>query len=173
LAGLGDEEARLLAEVSSRDAEEIDRNMVSQRPDVRRDLSREAPLIAETSARLGVASMAALPLVADGALLGALWVGSQTVAEFDDEKVYLLMEIAGDLAFGISNLRVRAERMGILEKLEHSLDHAVTAIAATVEMRALHRRTPAPGSATGGGNREGNGAAGAAGGGLAHGRGGA
>ncbi|MDD4962980.1 MAG: PAS domain-containing protein [Gallionella sp.] len=135
-AGFSVEETRLVLEVGQRKAEEIDRLYLRQSlPDVRHDLSREAPVFAEAGARLGVASTAVIPLVVNGTLLGVLWVGSKEAGAFDDETVALLMEMAGDLSFGIGNLRARAERLGILEKLELSLDHAVTAIAATVEMR--------------------------------------
>jgi len=68
-------------------------------------------------------------------MLGALDIYSAEADAFAPDMIDLLTELAGDLAFGIGNLRVRAERMGILENLEHSLDNAVTAIAATVEMR--------------------------------------
>lgn len=84
--------------------------------------------------RLGLAAVA-IPLRVNGNTLGVMAIyGSETDA-FTSDMIGLLTELAGDLAFGIGNLRTRAERMGILEKLEHSLDHAVTAIAATVEMR--------------------------------------
>ncbi|MDP2751089.1 MAG: HD domain-containing protein, partial [Rhodocyclaceae bacterium] len=135
-AGFSDEEARFLVEVAHRKAEEIDSEYgVTNQPVVKHDLSQEDPVFAEVGTRLGLASVAVLPLKMKNILLGVLWIGSETVAEFDEETLQLLMEIAGDLAFGIDNLRARAERLNILEKLEHSLDHAVTAIAATVEMR--------------------------------------
>lgn len=78
---------------------------------------------------------AAFPLKVNGQVLGSLDIYSAEKDVFAPDMIELLTELAGDLTFGIENLRARAERMGILEKLEHSLDSAVTAIAATVEMR--------------------------------------
>ncbi|MDO9226861.1 MAG: PAS domain-containing protein [Pseudomonadota bacterium] len=89
----------------------------------------------ETAGRLGVAAAAAFPLRINGHVLGAIDIYSAEPDAFAPDMIELLAEMAGDLAFGIGNHRTRAERIGILEKLELSLDHAVTAIAATVEMR--------------------------------------
>lgn len=85
--------------------------------------------------QLGILSAAVLPLKVNGKVMGVLAVSGAEPDAFTEDVIELLAELAGDLAFGIGNLRSRAERMGILEKLELSLDHAVTAIAATVEMR--------------------------------------
>jgi PAS domain S-box-containing protein/putative nucleotidyltransferase with HDIG domain len=133
-AGLTEAEARLVAETCRLHVEEIERAFAGEGADVRNDIARD-PVFSEAAARLAVASTTAIPLNVNGSTLGHLWVGSQEVSAFDGEMVALLKELAGDLAFGVGNLRARAERFGILEKLEQSLDHAVTAIAATVEMR--------------------------------------
>ena len=133
-AGLTEAEARLVAETGRLHAEGIEREFAGEGADVRNDLARD-PAFAEAAARLGVASTAAIPLKVNGSPLGCLWVGVEEDGLLDGEMVALLAELAGDLAFGIGNFRARAERIGILEKLEQSLDHAVTAIAATVEMR--------------------------------------
>jgi putative nucleotidyltransferase with HDIG domain len=74
-------------------------------------------------------------LLINGTMLGGLEIFAAETDAFAPDMIDLLAELAGDLAFGVGNLRARAERIGILEKLEQSLDHAVTAIAATVEMR--------------------------------------
>ncbi|MBZ0094845.1 MAG: HD domain-containing protein [Sulfuricella sp.] len=89
----------------------------------------------EQAKRLGFAAAAAFPLQFNGKAFGALDIYSAESEVFAPDMLELLAELADDLAFGIGNHRARAERMGILEKLELSLDHAVTAIAATVEMR--------------------------------------
>lgn len=89
----------------------------------------------EQAMQRGYAAAAAFPLQVNGQVLGALDIYSAEDDVFAPDMLELLTELAGDLAFGIGNFRAQAERMGILEKLEHSLDHAVTAIAATVEMR--------------------------------------
>lgn len=134
-AGLDEEEARYVTEAIRLKAGEIHRSLVVGKRAGMRITITEYPPYAEAAARLGVISMAVLPLVTNGTLFGALWVGSRKAGAFDAEMIHLLMEMAGDLAFGITILRIRAERQGILEKLDTSLDQAVTAIAGTVEMR--------------------------------------
>ena len=89
----------------------------------------------ELALQRGYVAAAAIPLKVNDRVLGALDIYGADADAFAPDMIDLLTELAGDLAFGIGNLRVRAERMGILENLELSLDHAVTAIAATVEMR--------------------------------------
>ena len=89
----------------------------------------------ESAKRLGCTTAIVVPLRINGTMLGGLEVFAAETDAFTPDMVKLLAELAGDLTFGVSNLRARADRMGILEKLGHSLDHAVTAIAATVEMR--------------------------------------
>jgi PAS domain S-box-containing protein/putative nucleotidyltransferase with HDIG domain len=89
----------------------------------------------EPARRLGFSTATAIPLRVNGFVLGGLEIFAAEADAFAPDMLELLAELAGDLAFGIGNLRSRAERLGILEKLELSLDHAVTAIAATVEMR--------------------------------------
>lgn len=89
----------------------------------------------EQGKRLGLVAAIVIPLQIDGKTFGVMGVYGSEANMFAPDMRKLLAELAGDLAFGIGNLRARAEHMGILEKLEHSLDHAVTAIAATVEMR--------------------------------------
>lgn len=83
----------------------------------------------------GYFTVAAIPVQIDQHGSAILVVYGAQANELSKDIVSLLTGLAGDLAFGISNLRSRAERISILEKLEHSLDRAVTAIAATVEMR--------------------------------------
>lgn len=94
----------------------------------------EFPWRAEAS-RLGVRSILAAPLAGNGGMIGAIAVCGAERDAFGKEETGLMAKLAGDLGFGIANLRDRAAHLGALEKLETSLDHAVTAIAATVEMR--------------------------------------
>jgi len=84
---------------------------------------------------LGSVESLSLPLIVAEKIIGAITVSATQHGKLGEEEEALLMEMAGDLAFGISKLRDNMERIDILEKLEGSLDHAVTAIAATVEMR--------------------------------------
>lgn len=84
---------------------------------------------------LGVVESLSLPLIVTEKIIGAMTVSATQHGQFGEEETAVLMEMSGDLAFGIKKLRENAERIDILEKLEGSLDNAVTAIAATVEMR--------------------------------------
>jgi PAS domain S-box-containing protein/putative nucleotidyltransferase with HDIG domain len=89
----------------------------------------------ELALRFGYSSIIAIPLKLDQNNNGVLVVCSSQSDGLTDDVIRLLIELGNDLVFGIGNLRSRAERIAILEKLERSLDHAVAAIAATVEMR--------------------------------------
>ncbi len=84
----------------------------SGRPVVSQDIFADpdfAPWRDEAANR-GYASIAALPLVAEGATFGALAVYSSRRAAFDEDEMRLLLELAEDLAFGLRTLRLRAER---------------------------------------------------------------
>jgi sigma-B regulation protein RsbU (phosphoserine phosphatase) len=60
--------------------------------------------------RRGYASSIAIPLVAEGRPFGALTIYSSEIEAFGSEEVRLLTELAGDLGYGIVNLRTQAER---------------------------------------------------------------
>ncbi len=62
----------------------------------------------EEATRRGYASSLALPLTAGGSALGALTIYSREPDAFPDDEVHLLTELAGDLAYGITVLRLRA-----------------------------------------------------------------
>jgi signal transduction histidine kinase/HAMP domain-containing protein len=59
--------------------------------------------------QFGISSVIALPLVADGVAFGTLSIHSGDMDAFDEEEVILLLELAGNLAYGIMALRTRAE----------------------------------------------------------------
>ncbi len=63
----------------------------------------------EEALRRGYRSSIALPLRSDGRVLGALNVYAAEVGVFDPEEVQLLMELADDLAYGLTALRTREE----------------------------------------------------------------
>jgi signal transduction histidine kinase len=67
--------------------------------------------------RRGYASSAALPLLADGHVLGALAIYAREPDAFDPLELRLLGELADDLAFGISTLRGRLERQALQAQL--------------------------------------------------------
>ena len=58
----------------------------------------------------GYASIIAIPLVVDGEPFGALSIYAAETEAFRDEEVTLLSELAGDLGYGVTSLRVRAEQ---------------------------------------------------------------
>jgi PAS domain-containing protein len=57
----------------------------------------------------GYRSSIALPLIDQGLAFGALTIYSTSLEAFDNDEVQLLTELANDLAFGITTLRLRAE----------------------------------------------------------------
>ncbi len=101
-----------------------------------RNLTDEIPhSLLPITLELGVVESLSIPLIVAEKIIGAMTVSATQHSQLGDEEEALLMEMAGDLAFGIGKMRDNRERIDILEKLEGSLDNAVTAIAATVEMR--------------------------------------
>jgi PAS domain S-box-containing protein len=66
----------------------------------------------------GYQSSIALPLKDESSTFGALMIYSASPDGFDDDEVSLLNELAGDMAFGVTTLRVRAERNQAYEELE-------------------------------------------------------
>ncbi|HTZ19651.1 MAG TPA: PAS domain S-box protein, partial [Opitutaceae bacterium] len=64
----------------------------------------------EEARQRGYASSIALPLPGEDRTLGALMIYATEPDAFDSEETGLLTELANDLAFGLQNLRVRAER---------------------------------------------------------------
>ena len=85
---------------------------------------------------LGCAAVLALPLTdSGGETFGALTIHAAEANAFDEEEIRLLCELANDLAYGIVNLRTRAERRHSAAQLRKALEDAIQAIAATVEMR--------------------------------------
>jgi PAS domain S-box-containing protein len=75
-----------------------------------------APWRAEALKR-GHASIVAIPLVVDTDPYGALAIYAAETEAFGDEEVTLLTELASDLAFGMGNLRSRAERAKAEEEI--------------------------------------------------------
>jgi PAS domain S-box-containing protein len=61
----------------------------------------------EQAAKRGYASSIALPLVAGGQTLGALTIYSREPESFSADEVELLSELADDLAYGVTVLRLR------------------------------------------------------------------
>lgn len=100
------------------------------------NLPDEVPLsILPTILELGIVESLAIPLIIAEKVIGGIMVCVTQHSQLCGEEEVLLINMAHDIAFGISKLRDNTERIDTFAKLEGSLDHAVTAIAATVEMR--------------------------------------
>src|SRR5664279_5178784 len=71
----------------------------------------------------GYASSVSIPLIVDSEAFGAIMIYAAEADAFGAEEVALLTELASDLAFGIGNLRTRAERdqgeVALREEEEH------------------------------------------------------
>ncbi len=76
------------------------------------------------AAENGYSSVAAVPLQAGGAVLGGLAVYLHPSGGFDDSELNFLRELADELAFGISALRLRQRRTQDRDKL-HVRDWAM------------------------------------------------
>jgi PAS domain S-box-containing protein len=95
----------------------------------------------EEARKYGYASMIAIPLVVDADTFGALSIYAAEPAAFRDEEVTLLTELAGDLGYGVSTLRVRAEHQRgeeEIRKLNAELEDRVR--ARTADLEAAHER---------------------------------
>ena len=90
----------------------------------------------DAAVKRGYASMIAIPLVVDAELFGALSIYAGEAGAFRDEEVTLLSELAGDLGYGVTTLRVRAEQRQAEEeirKLNAELEDRVRARTADLE----------------------------------------
>ena len=75
----------------------------------------------------GYASSLVLPLMEDGKAFGAITIYSRQSDAFSEDEVKLLLELTGDLAYGINTLRLRAAHELVEEEL-HISQERVTAI---------------------------------------------
>jgi signal transduction histidine kinase len=80
--------------------------------------SRQAKAWRALAKRYGYSSTAAVPLLAGGRVLGALSIHAAEPEAFDEAEVRLLMELADDLAYGVTALRTRAARQRAEEALK-------------------------------------------------------
>jgi len=76
-----------------------------------------------------------LRLAAGEPVLGAIGIAASEEDAFDAGAVRLLEELAGDLAYGIANLRAGVEQRSGAAKLRRALESTIEAIAATMETR--------------------------------------
>ncbi len=124
-----------------------------RRPCLVRDMRsdpRFAPWREEALAQ-GYGSSIALPLIAEGKMLGALNIYAGEPDAFDEEEVELLKELANDLAFGLVALRTRAERDRAEDEIrrlyrelrDHASNLEQVVAERTRELRAERDRTQA------------------------------
>lgn len=83
----------------------------------------------------GYASSIALPLRNGGGTFGTLTLYAPEPDAFSADEVGLLCELAADLSYGITAMRVRTEREEVQAKLSRSIEGTIQAVASTVEMR--------------------------------------
>jgi len=72
----------------------------------------------DEAVKRGYASCVCLPLVVEGLTIGALCIYSAEAQSYDEEERNLLVELAGDLAYGVQTLRVKARHEKAKEMLE-------------------------------------------------------
>lgn len=93
-----------------------------------------APWRKEALAR-GIGSSIALPLLDGSRTFGSLTIHAAEPDAFDPDEVKLLVELAGDLSYGVISLRARTAQEESAERLRRSLQATVLAIANTLEQR--------------------------------------
>jgi signal transduction histidine kinase len=89
----------------------------------------------------GYASSISLPLAYEGDVLGALNVYATEPDAFDDEEVRLLMQLASNLAYGLSALRSRTARAYAEHTLREQHEQLQILSRRLVEVQEAERRT--------------------------------
>lgn len=100
----------------------VARAIRSGQPQVVQDIQQDpnfAPWRSDALGR-GYASMVSLPLTIGGETVGALNIYSAQTQGFLEDEVHLLMELAGNLAYGIKSLRLQEEKKRAIEYLRES-----------------------------------------------------
>jgi len=83
----------------------------------------------EVARNHGCHSSISIPLIISSGTIGALSIYSAEADAFDEEEQNLMVQLAGDLAYGIMSLRTRDERIRIQEALNKNLDNLAEAQA--------------------------------------------
>lgn len=118
----------------------------SGKTQVSKDIEKD-PLYPEWKAELirqGCVASIALPLKNEDKVFGILHVYADEVDAFTHGEVDLLEEMAADLAFGVSSLRIRLERDKAMAQNEHHLEQMHDSLVGTVDAiaRAVEARDP-------------------------------
>ncbi len=89
----------------------------------------------------GYASSIVLPLLADGKPFGSVTIYSRELDPFSEEETKLLVELADDLAFGITALRLRVAHAQAEQALRASRDELERVVdERTVDLRVANAR---------------------------------
>lgn len=104
------------------DANPAARTIRTGKPCIYNDIliNPEYALWCDEATRYGYASLIALPLITNGKAFGALNIYAVEPDAFDAEELKLLSELADDLAYGVTALRIRAEQKEAEETLRES-----------------------------------------------------
>jgi PAS domain S-box-containing protein len=113
------------------------RAIASGEPQVVQDILSDAEASAwcEHAQLHGYASCIALPLMDGSRAFGVLVLFDDKVNVFDADEVRLLLEMSGDLAFGILTLRVKAAHQEHERRVQKNMLQTVEAIAGIIELR--------------------------------------
>ncbi|HEX8994103.1 MAG TPA: MASE3 domain-containing protein [Candidatus Paceibacterota bacterium] len=86
--------------------------IANKKPVISQDISTDPKFVSMRGEALkrGYASAIALPLTIDGTIVGVLGAYAKDPNAFDAKEVGLLVELAGDISFGIKTLRTAAEK---------------------------------------------------------------
>ncbi len=87
----------------------------------------------ELAVRRGYASSIVLPLLSGGQAFGAITIYSRELDPFSKDEVDLLMELAADLAFGITSLRLRVAHAQMEQQLRRLNDELEEEVQAQTE----------------------------------------
>ena len=89
----------------------------------------------EEALKRGYISSAAIPLVHEEKVYGALNVYSSQRDGFDDEETQLLVEVSSDIAFALRAIKLEEERKKAEEQLEHSFVDLAETVSRAMELR--------------------------------------
>jgi PAS domain S-box-containing protein len=87
------------------------------------------------AADMGVSVCLIMPLRHNGNTIGVFAVQADDPAAFEQGELTLLVELGADLAFGIQNVRTRAEQDRNEERLLKAMNATIQALADTTELR--------------------------------------
>ena len=92
----------------------------------------------EEALKRGYASSLALPMISDGKAIGALTIYSREPDPFTKDEIHLLMELAGDLTYGIMAIRLRSAHAEAEAALHESEERYHSLFESMTEGFALH-----------------------------------